>query len=78
MIVVRDAIFHERMKPELAKKALDVVIDHYKRVDSLPVRVVSFSDVLVDASRHVTKGRLLLAPLCLLETLEADPCRLQC
>ena len=72
VIVVRDAIFHERMKPELAKKALEVVIDHYKRVDSLPVRVVSFSDVLVDASRHVTKGRLLLAPLCLLETLEAD------
>ena len=34
VIVVRDAIFHERMKPELAKKALEVVIDHYKRVDS--------------------------------------------
>ena len=72
VIIVRDAIFHERMKPELAKKAAEVVIDHYKRVDSLPGRVVSFSDVLVDASRQVARGRLLLAPLCLLKILEAD------
>lgn len=73
MNVVRDALFHvHRMKSAHAVNTMQLLVEHYTRVDTLPERVSSLAHILFEAAPHVADGNLLDASRVLLTNMEAE------
>lgn len=73
MNVMRDVLFDAHvMKSAHAVNTMQLLVEHYKRVDTLPERVTSLAHILFEAAPHVAEGNLLDALRVLLTHMETD------